>query len=55
MDTLSTEIIVALIGLYGTTLGILISHERRLTRIEGKIDVILNVINPRNKPKNNSK
>ena len=44
MDMGILGIVLTIVGLYGSTMAILLSHERRLTRIEGKLDVILQYI-----------
>jgi len=43
------SIVVAVIGLNGFILKVLFSHEERLTRIEGKIDLIIRFLNKENK------
>jgi len=47
MDAVVASLLAAMIGLYGTTIAILISHERRLTRIEAKLDVLIRYLNDR--------
>ena len=38
------ETLVAIVGVVATILPVLVAHERRLTRIEGKIDAIMEML-----------
>jgi len=48
LDAAVLSIVIALVGLYSTIIAILVSHEKRLTRIEAKIDILIRYINNKN-------